>query len=101
VASGALARPGEPCFDRNGAFGSPRLKGFRDGEHDAEYLELLRTKTAATRKELGDLVGGFMSLKAETNTTFAEDAGTVSFRAASPDKPEQLRRILAHNIAGR
>jgi hypothetical protein len=42
-----------------------------------------------------------MSLKAELKTVFAEDAGTVSFRAASPDKLEQLRRILAHNIAGK
>ncbi|MHC4250169.1 MAG: GDSL-type esterase/lipase family protein [Planctomycetota bacterium] len=88
-------------FDRNGAFGSLRLKAFRDGEQDAEYLELLRRKTGATRRELGDLIGRFMSLKAETETLSAEDAGTVSFRAASPDKLEQLRRILAHNIAPR
>ena len=38
------------------------------------------------------------SLEAETAVTTAEDAGTVGFRHATPDKVEQLRRILAEQV---
>jgi lysophospholipase L1-like esterase len=97
-ANEAVFYPALEKWDYNGCYGSLRMKSFRDGQQDAEYLNLLAKKLGATRREVQELVRPILQLKAETAFKKAEDAGTVSFAGVTPDQLERLRKTIAASL---
>ncbi|MEI8243418.1 MAG: GDSL-type esterase/lipase family protein [bacterium] len=96
-----------PAFDKweyNGCYGSLRMKGFRDGQQDAECLILLAKKLGATRSELCDLIKPYVELKGQVaptgGTVLAEGTGTISYRGLTPDALSRLRRAIGLTLAG-
>jgi hypothetical protein len=96
-AKNAIFYPAFEKWDYKGCYGSLRMKSFRDGQQDAEYLNLLARKLGATRSEVRALIGPNL-FEGSVETTFAEDAGTISYRALTPDKLVALRRLMGANL---
>ncbi len=74
---------------------SIRLKSYRRGEQDVEYLTLLVKATGRSRDEIGNAVRARLDLdKSQARFEYAEDAGTTLYQGASPDSLETFRREL-------
>jgi len=90
--------PAMSKWNYNGAYGSLKMKGFRDGQQDAECLLLLAKKLGATRAEIREALKPYVDLKgeitAEGGTILAEAAGSVSYRGLTPDAMARLRKAI-------
>ncbi|MBQ4079065.1 MAG: DUF4091 domain-containing protein, partial [Thermoguttaceae bacterium] len=74
---------------------SIRLKSYRRGEQDVEYLTLLAKATGRSRDEIGNAVRARLNLdNSQARFEYAEDAGTTLYQGASPDSLETFRREL-------
>jgi hypothetical protein len=82
----------------NGCYGSLRLKAFRDGQQDAEYLTMLARETGATRQELEKALEPYAGFDGVVTRANDLDAGRVSFTNATPEKLEAMRRVMGHNL---
>lgn len=90
-----------PAFKKwgyNGCYGSLRLKSFRDGQQDAEYLNMLSIASGGTRKEVEKALTPYISFESVVKKMNELDAGSVSFSNADAEKLETMRRVLGYNI---
>jgi hypothetical protein len=91
-------------WDYNGCYGSLKMKGFRDGQQDAECLILLAKKLGATRAEIRDLIRPYLVLQgkvtAAAGNELAPDAGSISYRGLTPDAMARLRKAIGLTLAG-
>jgi len=87
----------------NGCYGSLKLKGFRDGQQDAECLLLLAKKLGATRLEIQYLIKPYLVLQgnvaAAAGNELAPDAGSISYRGLAPDAMVRLRKAIGLTLA--
>jgi len=80
---------------------SIRLKSYRRGQQDVEYLELLRQKLNLPRWAIGDWVRNTLPWQARregTGIQGAEDAGRVQYGQLSPTDFWMLRKIIASEL---
>ncbi len=95
----AVFYPGWEKWSVNGAFGSLRMKAFRDGQQDAEYLNILLAKSGGlSRKDLKDSLGKIVNLESYLKKVDDLDAGRVYFKSLNPSKLEEMRRMIAEKI---
>lgn len=89
-------------WDYNGAYGSLRLKSFRDGQQDAECLRLLCERLKVTRTDLRALLSTHIVLqaavKADTSMSLAAAVDVLSYGRLTPDDLSRLRRIVGFNL---
>jgi hypothetical protein len=101
---GSVFYPAFAKWDYNGCYGSLKMKGFRDGQQDAECLILLAKKLGATRAEIRDLIRPYLVLQgkvtAAAGNELAPDAGSISYRGLTPDAMARLRKAIGLTLAG-
>ena len=85
-------------FEYNGAYGSLRMKAFRDGQQDVECLAMLAKQLGATRKEMAGLLRSVCNLQGEFVVERPEAADTISYAKMSPDDLVRLRRVVGYNL---
>ncbi len=73
------------------ALPSARLKAYRRGQQDVEYLVILAAATGASRAEIGRLAIAELGLGVETVGLGGEDAGTARFADLLPEDLWALR----------
>jgi len=82
-------------FGSKEPFGSLRLKAFRRGEQDIEYLVLLSQRAGWSRDAVTHAVTNILDLSGEFKQTYAEDAGRFDYRRV-PDS--QLESVLSRVV---
>jgi hypothetical protein len=82
-------------FGRDEPFGCLRLKAFRRGEQDVEYMTLLARKKGWDREAVARAVAGALDLTEETRRQYEEDAGAIRFDRIADAQLDQLRRRVA------
>lgn len=90
-----------PAVEASGGRVTPsvRLKAYRRGEQDAEYLNLLLARTGRAREDVAKVVRRRLALdRASYRSLYAEDAGTKLYDVATPDDLENLRREIAGEL---
>ena len=85
-------------FGKREPFASLRLKAFRRGQQDVEYLALLSKKGKWGRDAVTRSVSGSLDLASGFQQAYEEDAGTVDFRKVEDRQLEALRRRVARAI---
>jgi hypothetical protein len=80
---------------------SVRLKAFRRGQQDVEYLALLARVRAAPRWAVGASVRQFLRLAGERRGTGSagEDAGVIQFAAVRPEDLWRLRVAVGQALS--
>jgi hypothetical protein len=86
-------------FGLNQPFGCLRLKAFRRGEQDVEYMTLLARKRGWDREAVSRAVAGAMDLSEETRRQYEEDAGAIRFDRIADAQLDQLRLRVAAALA--
>ncbi|MBL8859865.1 MAG: DUF4091 domain-containing protein [Planctomycetes bacterium] len=83
---------------RDGKPGPPvpslRLKAFRRGQQDVEYLEQYRALSNGTRAEVAQRVGRLVDLRSNARARFEDDAGELEYPNVTPRALAELRRAL-------
>jgi len=79
---------------------SLRLKGYRRGQQDVEYLVLLQKAKNLRRWNVAQMVRHEINFQPQTLTKFSEDAGTVHYESVSPQDLWRLRIDVARLIEG-
>ncbi|MDR1727820.1 MAG: DUF4091 domain-containing protein [Acidobacteriota bacterium] len=79
---------------------SLRLKGYRRGQQDVEYLVLLQKKLGLPRRDVERLVRQELNLRSENLAASDEDAGTLRFDAVSAQDLWLFRRRVARLLQG-
>jgi len=74
-----------------GVFASLRLKGYRRGQQDIEYLALLQKKLNRPRRDIEGIARAKLNLASKNQIKSAEDAGTLSYDAVSARDLWQFR----------
>lgn len=82
-------------FGSKEPFASLRLKAFRRGEQDVEYMVLLSKRAGWDREAVTHAVSGALDLSSDFKQTSEEDAGTMDYRRT---RDEQLEAVL-HRVA--
>jgi hypothetical protein len=82
-------------FGLNAPFDCLRLKAFRRGEQDVEYMVLLARKKGWDREAVAHAVAATLHLSAETRQQDEEDAGAIGFDRVGDVQLDQLRLRLA------
>ena len=82
-------------FGASEPFPSLRLKAFRRGQQDIEYLMLLAKKKGWDRAAVAHAVARVAHLAGEITQQSEEDAGAVAFRNATDADLDQLRLRVA------
>ena len=82
-------------FGLNEPFASLRLKAFRRGEQDVEYMTLLANKKGWDRDAVAHAVMEGLDLSEETRRQYEEDAGSVRFDRVSDLELDRLRLRVA------
>ena len=82
-------------------FDSLRLKAFRRGEQDIEYMMMLARKKGWDREAVSRAVAKAAQLSGDIEQRTEEDAGVVSFRQASDGALDQLRLRIAEALAAK
>jgi len=72
-----------------------RLKAFRRGEQDVEYMTLLARRKGWDRDAVAHAVAATLDLSEETRRQYEHDAGGISFDRISDTQLDQLRRRVA------
>jgi hypothetical protein len=80
-------------------FDSLRLKAFRRGQQDIEYLVMLAGKNGWDREAVSRAVASAAKLSGGILQRSEEDAGVVSFQQASDSALDQLRLRVAGALA--
>jgi hypothetical protein len=88
-------------FGRAEPYESLRLKAYRRGEQDVEYMALLAAKTGWDREAVSRAVAGSLDLTAEDKLKYEEDAGAVRFLKVKDADFNMLRLRVARALAGR
>lgn len=86
-------------FGLDKPFGCLRLKAFRRGEQDAEYLNLLARKNRWDREAVEHAVAGALDLSTNVRRQNEEDAGALSFEHIDDADLDQLRLRIAAALA--
>ncbi|MCX7935659.1 MAG: DUF4091 domain-containing protein, partial [Planctomycetota bacterium] len=76
---------------RTRALSSLRLKAFRRGQQDIEYLELLRQRRNLTRPQMALFMDRFLPLSSQVRQADEADAGTAQYDNLSPEAFRALR----------
>jgi len=97
-ARNAVFYPAAERWDYDGCYGSLRMKSFRDGQQDVERMTLLAARLGVTRRDLAQAVREHVALKGNIDLAFAEDAGTISYKQLTPDKLEELKRVVGESL---
>ncbi len=82
-------------FGRNEPFDCLRLKAFRRGEQDVEYMTLLARRKSWDRDAVAHAVAETLDLSEETRRQYEEDAGSIRFDGIADTQLDQLRRRVA------
>jgi hypothetical protein len=82
-------------FGQTEPFASMRLKAYRRGQQDMEYLNLLANSEGWSRDVLTRAVREAMDLSADVDEKFEEDAGTLRFGRIKDRDLETLRQRVA------
>jgi hypothetical protein len=82
-------------FGLNEPFGCLRLKAFRRGEQDVEYMTLLARKKGWDREAVARAIVGALDLSEETRREYEEDAGAIRFDRVADPQLDHLRLRLA------
>jgi hypothetical protein len=82
-------------FGLNEPFGCLRLKAFRRGEQDVEYMILLARKKGWDREAVARAVAGALDLSEEARRQYEEDAGAIRFDRIADAQLDQLRLRVA------
>jgi len=77
---------------------SLRLKGYRRGQQDIEYLTLLQKKLNLPRRVIEGLVRAKLNLASKNQVNSAEDAGTLGYDAVSARELWQFRVNVARAL---
>ena len=77
---------------------SLRLKGYRRGQQDIEYITLLQKKLNRPRRDIEGLVRAKLNLKSKNQVTSSDDAGTLSYDAISAHDLWQFRMNVARAL---
>ncbi len=80
---------------------SVRLKAFRRGQQDVEYLTALTAALGRDRVEVADWLRRNLNLDASVRKTHAADAGTAVFGAAGPADLWRLRARIGSFLSDR
>jgi hypothetical protein len=87
-------------FGLDEPFDCLRLKAFRRGEQDAEYMALLARKKGWDREAVARAIAGSLDLSEQTGRQSEEDAGSIRFDRLDDAQLDQLRlRIAAALLA--
>ncbi len=89
--------PGDK-FGRVEPFPSLRLKAFRRGEQDIEYLILLANHKGWDREAVADAVAKALDLSGGISQSYDEDAGAVTFGRAKDIQMDELRLRIARAL---
>jgi len=92
--------PGEK-FGQSEPFASMRLKAYRRGQQDMEYLILLSQKRGWDRDAVTHAVAGGLDLSTSVKMTWEEDAGTISFDKVRDADMDALRLRVARALIGK
>jgi hypothetical protein len=82
-------------FGLAGPLASLRLKAFRRGQQDVEYLALLAKKMGFDRQQTAAAVAPLLNLSAETRESSADDAGAAVFESLNEEQFARLRASVA------
>lgn len=93
----ALLYPGS-AIGRAEPVPSVRLKAFRRGQQDVEYLVAWASALGLPREVIGERVLATLSLSAVSSARNAEDAGSVSYPNIDARKLAALRRAIGRQI---
>ncbi|MDP2999362.1 MAG: DUF4091 domain-containing protein [Bryobacterales bacterium] len=85
-------------FGQNQPFASLRLKAFRRGQQDIEYLVLLSKRAGWDRDAVTKAVSGALDLSGTFRQAGEDDAGTTDFRAVKDAHLESLRQRVARSL---
>ncbi len=86
-------------FGRDEPFGCLRLKAFRRGEQDVEYMTLLARKKGWDREAVSRAVAASLDLTEQTRKQYEDDAGAIRFDGLSDAQLDQLRLRIAAALA--
>lgn len=86
-------------FGRMEPFASLRLKAYRRGQQDMEYLNLLARSRGWSREILSRAVRDALDLSGDVEERFEEDAGTMRFQNIRDAELETVRRRVAAALA--
>ena len=78
---------------------SHRLKAYRRGQQDVEYLVLLQKKTGQPRWAVAEAVRGLLNLQSDHKTAYSEDAGTLRFERFQTDSLTELRAKIVAKLS--
>jgi hypothetical protein len=92
-------RPGKP--KHQDPLPSVRLKAFRRGQQDVEYLTALTAALGRDRAQVADWLRRNLNLDAAVRKTHAADAGTVVFGAVGPADLWRLRARIGAFLSAR
>ncbi len=85
-------------FGRREPFASLRLKAYRRGQQDIEYLVLLAQRAGWDRDAVTREVAAELNLAADVSQVSDDDAGTQRFRNIRDEQLEGMRRRVAQAI---
>ena len=85
-------------FGKNEPFGSLRLKAYRRGQQDIEYLMLLAQQRGWDRDAVTVAMEKALDLSASVTATSEEDAGTIDFRGVKDAQLDELRLRAAQAV---
>jgi len=85
-------------FGRNEPFASMRLKAYRRGQQDIEYLTLLAKRKGWDREAAAAAVAAALDLSSESVTAWDEDAGIIRFRNTRDAQLDEVRLRVARAI---
>jgi hypothetical protein len=88
-------------FGKNEPFGSLRLKAYRRGQQDIEYLVLLAHQRGWDRDGVTQAIEKALDLSGGVSATSEEDAGTVNFKNVKDSQLDELRLRAAHALESR
>ena len=93
----ALLYPGQPA-GLAGPVPSVRLKAFRRGQQDVEYLVAWAAALGLPRAAIGERVLGVLGLSGVSTRRNAEDAGNLRYPGIDARKLSALRRAIGRQI---
>ena len=92
-----------PAQDRGCGLDQPfdclRLKAFRRGEQDVEYMTLLARQKGWDREAVTHALASALDLSGETRRTDEEDAGALRFDRVADMQLDQMRLRVAAAVA--
>lgn len=91
--------PGSP--EGTAVVASVRLKAFRRGQQDVEYMALLGRQMGYSRDQVASLVSGLLNLQGTTSERFVDEAGETIFNGLTAEQFAKVRAAIATRLAGK